>query len=63
MNDYLPHEKRARIRGFWEKGGPNKDKNPEAFLAEIERIFADSIEKTIALEKLISLKYSDGQLW
>ncbi|KAE9967006.1 hypothetical protein EG327_011646 [Venturia inaequalis] len=63
INNCLTLEKRARMRGFWAAGGTRQKRDPEEFLSEIERVFADSMEKTTALEKLVGMKHADGQPW
>jgi len=59
----LPARERARMRHFWEKGSPTRGKDPEAFFAQLEDVFADSNEKAKALEQLTLMKHSVGQPW
>lgn len=59
----IPTRERARMRHFWEKGDNVKGKDPEAFFAQLESVFADSNEKAKALEQLTFLKHSIGQPW
>jgi hypothetical protein len=61
--DTLPARERARMRHFWERGSATKGKDPEAFFAQLEKVFADSNERTKALERLTSMKHSLGQPW
>jgi len=58
----IPTRERARMRHFWEKGGPN-GKEPEDFFTQLEAVFADSNEKAKALEQLTLMKHSVGQPW
>jgi len=61
--DTLPGRERARMRHFWEKGSAEKGKDPEAFFAQLENVFADTNEQAKALEQLTTLKHSVGQPW
>jgi len=61
--DTLPSRERARMRHFWEKGSTEKGKNPEAFFAQLENVFADTNEQAKALEQLTTLKHAVGQPW
>jgi hypothetical protein len=61
--DTLPSRERARMRHFWEKGSAGKAKDPEAFFAQLEKVFADSNEQAKALEQLMTLKHPVGQPW
>jgi hypothetical protein len=49
------------MRHFWEKGSTIKGKDPEAFFAQLEAVFADNNEQAKALEQLIIMRYSLGQ--
>jgi hypothetical protein len=51
------------MRHFWEKGSASNGKDPEAFFAQLEAVFADSNEKAKALEQLTALKHTTGQPW
>lgn len=59
----LPSRERARMRYFWEKGSATKGKDPEAFFAQLEDVFADSNEQVKALEQLMLMRHSPGQPW
>jgi hypothetical protein len=59
----LPSRERARMRHFWEKGSTTKGKDPEAFFAQLEAVFADSNEQAKALEQLTMMRHSPGQPW
>lgn len=59
----LPARERSRMRHFWEKGHPEKGKDPEAFFAQLEDVFADSNEQAKALEQLTHMKHAVGQPW
>ena len=61
--DTLPVRERARMRHFWEKGSSTKGKDPEAFFTQLEKVFADSNERTKALERLTNMRHSLGQPW
>lgn len=61
--DTLPMRERARMRHFWERGSPTFGKDPEAFFAQLENVFADNNEQAKALERLTNLKHSLGQPW
>ena len=61
--DTIPARERARMRHFWEKGSATKGKDPEAFFAQLENIFADSNEQAKALEQLTTMRHSAGQPW
>jgi hypothetical protein len=61
--DTLPSRERARMRHFWEKGSAEKGKDPDAFFAQLEDVFADTNEQAKALERLTTLKHSVGQPW
>jgi len=63
INDSLPYDKRARMRSFWGSGGTSEARNPVEFFTELESVFADSMEKTKALERLVKLRHQDGQPW
>lgn len=59
----LPIRERSRMRHFWEKGSATHGKDPEAFFAQLEDIFADSNEQAKALERLTHLRHAAGQPW
>lgn len=59
----LPARERGRMRHFWEKGHPTKKKDPEAFFAQLEEVFADSNEQAKALEQLTHMRHTAGQPW
>jgi hypothetical protein len=61
--DSIPYTRRARMRNFWEKGGDSGAKDPEDFLAALEKTFSDTTEKTKALEALVTLRHEQGQPW
>lgn len=61
--DTLPSRERARMRHFWEKGSATEGKDPEAFFAQLEYVFADSNEQAKALEQVTTLRHSVGQPW
>jgi hypothetical protein len=63
INDSIPYLKRARMRSFWECGGPGGRKEPAEFLAALERTFADATETAKALAKLTVLRHQPGQPW
>lgn len=62
-NDTLPSRERSRMRWFWEKGGTNGNKDPEDFFEQLEKVFADTNEVSKALERLTSLRHTQGQPW
>jgi hypothetical protein len=59
----LPARECSRMRHFWEKGHPTKGKDPEAFFAQLEEVFADTNEQAKALEQLTLMKHANGQPW
>lgn len=59
----LPIRERSRMRHFWERGSVTRGKDPEAFFAQLEDIFADSNEQAKALERLTHLRHTNGQPW
>jgi hypothetical protein len=61
MYNTLLSQERAYIYHFWEKGSTIKGKDPEAFFAQLEVVFADSNEQAKALEQLIIIRHSLGQ--
>lgn len=63
INDSLPYTRRARMRSFWEKGGDSQRRDPEEFFAALEKTFSDTMEKTKALEALVTLRHEQGQPW
>ena len=61
--DTLPPRERARMRHFWERGSATQGKDPEAFFAQLENVFADTNEQSKALEQLTNLRHTIGQPW
>ncbi|XMA19768.1 hypothetical protein WAI453_012559 [Rhynchosporium graminicola] len=51
------------MRHFWERGSPTDGKDPEAFFAQLDKIFADSNKRAKALERLTNIRHSIGLPW
>jgi len=46
---------------FWEKGSAIKGKDPKAFFAQLEHVFADTNEQVKALEQLTLMRHTPSQ--
>jgi len=45
------------MQNFWIRGRELEVKEPKSFFIELDQIFMDTLEKTKALEALVSLRY------
>ena len=57
----LPEPQMRRIAGFWDRGGPNHDKDPQAFFNHLIHAFGNVQEQEKAQDKLRTLRQRDGQ--
>lgn len=53
----------TRMRHFWEKGSAIYGKEPEAFFAQVENVFANTNKKSKALERVTNPRHQVGQPW
>jgi len=57
INNSLPYDKRLCMQNLWIRGRELGVKEPKSFFAELDQICTDTLEKTKALEALVSLHY------
>jgi len=49
------------MRHFWEKGSAINSKDPKAFFAQLEHVFADTNKQVKALEQLTLMRHTPSQ--
>ena len=59
----LPFERRARMQSHWMSGGADGTKDVGGFFTALGNTFSDKLEKSRALDALISLRHAPGRPW